>query len=99
MGQDKASMMIIMMICSGLGNAANTRGKKKGERKKNTTDIFMIHMRKEFDLSKGSFCINPVVKGIPNFLDSNLLLCLRVVCRAVVRKLDTLVQKVIKTKL
>lgn len=66
------------------------------ERGLKRTDIFMIHMSKEFDLSKGPFRINPVVKGISNFLDSNLLLCLRVVCRAVVMKLVTSIEKVIE---
>lgn len=46
----------------------------------------MIHMRKKFDLSKCPFCINPVVKRISNFLDSNLFICFRVVRRAVEKK-------------
>lgn len=36
----------------------------------------MIHMTKEFDLTEGSFSINPVIKCIPNLLYGNLLFCL-----------------------
>ena len=44
--------------------------------------ILMVHVAKEFDLSKCPLRINPVVKCISNFLDRNLLIGLRVFCAA-----------------
>ncbi len=42
----------------------------------------MVHMSQQLDFSKSAFCINPVIKCIPNLLDCNLFTSLRIERRA-----------------
>ncbi len=44
--------------------------------------ILMVHMSQELDFSKSAFGINPVIKCIPNLLDSHLFTSLRIQSRA-----------------
>lgn len=61
------------------------------------TNIFMIHVTKQLDLTESPLCINLIVKSVCNFLNCNALICFGVHSRTA-KKLKTNKQRTQKDK-